>query len=141
MATEADFTIKQYDFGEREPLRVTLEQLVVDAETGQPILDEAGKEQFEPVDLTGCTIHLLLEAPKETRVKTSPMSILGVPTAGRAEYQFENANEEDPADLDLAADYKMEFEVLGPEGKSRQSIPNIGYYTLRVEASSGKRPE
>lgn len=135
---DANFIIKQFDFGNREPLKAILEQLVVDPDTGEPILDGEDKEQFEPVDLTGCTVHVLLEAPGEARVKTSAMKILGDPKEGRVEYQFEDADEDNPADLAVAADHKMEFEVLGPEGKARQSIPNSGYYILRVEKASAK---
>jgi len=139
MATEAeaDFTIKQNDFGDREPLRATLEQLVVDAETGEPVLDGEGQEQFEPIDLTGKTIHGLLESASKVKLKTGSMTIVGEPKKGIVEYQFAAAGESTPADLAIASDYKLEFEILGAEGKSRQSVPNVGYYLLRVEASSG----
>lgn len=137
--SDADFTIKQNDFGAREPLRARLTQLKVDPETGEPELDGEGNEQFVPIDLTGCTVRICLES-EGARVKTSPMTIVGAATDGVVEYAFEKGAGAEPADLAVAGDYEMEFEITGAGGASVQSVPNEGYLLLRVEADKGPEP-
>lgn len=139
---EFDFIIKQNDWGDREPLRAVLEQIVVD-ENGEPILDGEGNLQWEAIDLTGCTIHIVLVSREEIegsfmRLKTSPMDIVDA-KEGRVEYAFENAGEGEgeEADLAYAGGFDLQFEILGPNepGKrGRQMVPNEDYYGLKVEA-------
>jgi hypothetical protein len=133
----ADFTIKQNDWGDREPLRAVLSQLKVD-EDGEPVLDGEGKEQFEPIDLTGCTVRILLESDGKARVKTSPMTgfdgaALG--KGGEVEYEFEDGEGEEKGDLAVAGDYNMEFQIESAGGV--QTVPNEGYLTLKIEPDLG----
>lgn len=139
MSATPDFVVKRNDYGDREPLRVILEQLKVDAETGEPILDEDGNEQWEPIDLTGTTTRILLKSTT-TVVKTSPMTTWGggaLTNDGKAEYHFEKAAGEEPADLGTAGDYQMEFEITSAAAAAIQSVPNEGYLLLRVEVDLG----
>lgn len=147
MSDAADFTIKQNDWGEREPLRATLEQLKVDPVTGLPELDAEENEQWEPIDLTGATVRILLKSQKTIEgefrlLKTSPVTgwaAAALGADGKVEYRFEKAGEGEgtEADLAFAGTFNMEFEITGPNSagkKGVQSVPEAGYYTLKVEA-------
>jgi hypothetical protein len=142
---EPDFIIKRNDFGDLEPLKAKLERLKVDQETGEPEVDGEGNEVYEPVDLTGCTVRVLLESRvaidgEIRKIKTSPATGLNgeaLDNTGWIEYHFEPAGEADPVDLAYAGDFDMEFEITGPEDKALATVPNSGYYYLKVEADKG----
>jgi hypothetical protein len=113
---DANLTMKRNDTW--PPLRATL-------------LDGEG----DPLDLsTADTIRILLAGP--ITIKTGPAAIVGDPTDGVVEYEWQGAEGEDPADLHTAGEYKGEFEVTDEEGHV-YTVPNNGYFLLTVVEDLG----
>lgn len=90
---------------------------------------------MEPIDLSGAeAVHLLIamdDAPGGGVVKTAPLTFVDKPT-GKVSYTPENPAGEDPADLAVTGDGKVEIEIIWSPTK-KQSIPKSGYYTIHVE--------
>jgi hypothetical protein len=68
------------------------------------------------------------------RLKTGPMSVVGEPTNGKVKYQW--AKE----DLKLPDDYDFEVEIISNDEEKPKTVPNEGYYWLRVEEDLGDPP-
>lgn len=139
-----DFVIKRNDYGSLQPFRAKLEKLKVNPETGEPELEE-GKEVFVPVELTGTTVRLALESRSTIegeirRIKTGEATGLdgeALDDTGWIEYLFEKSEGEEPSDLSFAGDFDMEFEITTAGGASVATVPNEGYYYLKIEADKG----
>lgn len=107
-ADEPGFTIKR---GDRLPT------LLVDLRDGEG----------EPADLTEAqTIRFIMRLPGDTTLKVSStaVAVVGDPTAGRVEYEWE------AADTDTAELYEAEFEVTYTASGKKQTFPNDDHRLL-----------
>ena len=103
----ADFTIKRNDWGVSQPFRARLLQLAVNPETGEVEHDGSGNKKYKPVDLTDAeAVRLFLKGEAGLEITTDPVIVFDE-EGGGIEYQFRDAEGEEPADLATADTYRL----------------------------------
>lgn len=130
----AVFEIKYRDTGRALRVRLTV-----------PDPNDATGRRRIPFDLTGATAQKLHVRLNTGDVVTRDMAVVGAPTDGVLEYQWQ------PADWGVGAivagpelplspgetEHVMEYEVIGP-ASARNTFPTGGYDTLRVTPDLGQ---
>jgi len=126
----ADFTIKRNDWGVSEPFRARLKQLAVNAETGEVEHDSDGSPKYKPIDLSDAeAVRLFLKGEDGLEITTDPVPVFDE-EGGGIEYQFKDAEGEEPADLGTADTYLLEIKIYKVDGVT--TVPNTGFYSLEV---------
>jgi hypothetical protein len=126
----ADFTIKRNDWGVSEPFRARLKQLAVNPETGEVEHDSNGNKKYKAIDLSDAeAVRLFLKGTEGLEITTDPVTIFDE-EGGGIEYQFKDAEGEEPADLGTADSYLLEIKIYKVDGVT--TIPNDGFYSLEV---------